>query len=677
MRSSGLLTFAVVAHGVEVSPIAKVISMLGELETKIIGEGETAQKTYSEFAEYCEERSRNVGFEIKTGKAQVEDLNAKIGEEAATISASETKIEELASSLQTDEADLKAATEIRTKEFEVFSQAEAELKETIDTLERAVGIIEKELKGGASMVQLKKATSVVEALEVMVKASGVSSADGQKLTALVQQSQQSDDDDSDYGAPDPEAYKSQSGGVLDVLNDLLEKATSQLDTTRNQETADAQNFEMLKQSLTDEIKFANKEMDATKKTKAAAQEGKATAEGDLEVTSKDLKEDIETLGGLHHDCVTKAEDFEAETKSRAEELKALATAKKIIKEAVSGAAFDEVSFLQFHSDTGTGISSRADLVNFEVVRFVRDLAKKQNSQALAQLASRMASTVRFNGGNQADIFAKIKGLIGDMIEKLEEDAKGDATQKAYCDKELAETRAKKEEKSTDIEKLTTKIDSASSNSKKLKEEVATLQKELAQLTRSQAEMDQVRAAEHSEFVANKDEMEKGLDGVKLALKVLNEYYSKQDKAHSASDGASSGIIGLLEVVESDFSKGLSEMISTEETSQSEYDSETKQNEISKAMKEQDVKYKSGEATGLDKSVAEMSSDKEGVQTELSAVLEYLASLEKQCIAKPESYSERRARREAEISGLKEAMSILDSETAFLQTNKNLRGVKKH
>jgi len=356
-------------------------------------------------------------------------------------------------------------------------------------------------------------------------------------------------------------------------------------------------------------------------------------------------------------------------------LKALATAKKIIKESVAGAAFYEVSLLQLHSDSG--IASGVDLVNFEVVRFVRDLAKKQNSQALAQLASRLTTTVRFSGGNQEDIFTKVKALITDMIEKLESDSKADATQKAYCDKELAESTAKKEEKSAEVEKLGTKIDSASANSKKLKEEVATLQRELTQLARGQAEMDQVRSAEHSEFVANKEEMEKGLEGVKLALKVLNEYYSKQDKAHSASSGASSGIIGLLEVCESDFSKGLSEMISTEETSQSEYDSESKQNEISKAMKEQDVKYKSAESTSLDKSVADMSSDREGVQTELDAVLEYLASLEKQCIAKPESYSDRRGRREAEISGLREALSILESETALLQTKGSLRGVRKH
>merc|ERR550514_57231 len=106
------------------------------------------------------------------------------------------------------------------------------------------------------------------------------------------------------------------------MNELLEKAQTQLETARATETKNVQNFEMLAQSLKDEIKFANKEMDATKKNKAAAEEGKATAEGDLQVTTKDLDEDIETLEGLHHDCMTKAEDYTAETNSRGEELKA-------------------------------------------------------------------------------------------------------------------------------------------------------------------------------------------------------------------------------------------------------------------------------------------------------------------------------------------------------------------
>lgn len=172
---------------------------------------------------------------------------------------------------------MKAATEIRNKEQAAFAEEEKDLVETIDTLERAVGIIEKEMKGGASMIQASG--SVVQALATMVKAQSLSSAEGAKLTALVQDKQESDDDDS--GAPQAAAYTSSSGGVVDTLNDLLEKAQTQLDTARAKEEADIQNFEMLSQSLTDEIKFANKEKDSAAKSKSESEEGKATAEGDL------------------------------------------------------------------------------------------------------------------------------------------------------------------------------------------------------------------------------------------------------------------------------------------------------------------------------------------------------------------------------------------------------------
>merc|ERR1719468_1149195 len=174
-------------------------------------------------------------------------------------------------------------------------------------------------------------------------------------------------------------------------------------------------------------------------------------------------------------------------------------------------------------------------------------------------------------------------------------------------------------------------------------------------------------------------MEAGIKGVQLALKVLRDYYAK-DKAHAADEGGGAGIIGLLEVVESDFSKGLLEMTSTEENAQATYDQETKDNEIEKTTKEQDIKYKSEEAAGLDKAAAEATSDRSGVQEELDAVNEYLKTLEKECVAQAETYEERKARFEAEISGLKEALRILESEAVLLQrssTHVFLRGVNRH
>merc|ERR1719335_1646071 len=148
------------------------------------------------------------------------------------------------------------------------------------------------------------------------------------------------------------------------------------------------------------------------------------------------------------------------------------------------------------------------------------------------------------GGHRAgsaDPFAKVKGLISDMIEKLLAEAEADATEKAYCDKEMAETEAKKADKEAAIEKLSTQIDSMTAKSAKLKSEVAELQKELAALAKTQAEADKIRAEEKAVYDTNSAEMKKGIEGVKLALKVLREYYAK-DKSHSAAEGAGDGII---------------------------------------------------------------------------------------------------------------------------------------
>merc|ERR1719382_1880907 len=140
-----------------------------------------------------------------------------------------------------------------------------------------------------------------------------------------------------------------------------------------------------------------------------------------------------------------------------------------------------------------------------------------------------------------DPFAKVKGLIANMIDTLEKEAAADAEHKAFCDKELGENEAKEADKIAEMEKLTTKIDQWSARSAQLKEEVATLEKELAALAKSQQTMDKIRGDEKALYDKNRPELEKGLEGVKLALKILRDYYASDGKAHSAAEGASSGI----------------------------------------------------------------------------------------------------------------------------------------
>merc|ERR1740121_2784558 len=108
-------------------------------------------------------------------------------------------------------------------------------------------------------------------------------------------------------------------------------------------------------------------------------------------------------------------------------------------------------------------------------------------------------------------------------------------------------------------------------SAEVKSEVAALQKALADLAAAQAEMTKLRGEEKDAFVSGKADMEQGIEGVREALRILNEYYGADGKAHAAAEGAGHGIIGLLEVIESDFSQGLAGMVATEQAAAAAYD----------------------------------------------------------------------------------------------------------
>lgn len=655
-------------------PLNTVVTMLSDLQAKTDKAGKESAAEYSEFAEWCTDRTRQLGFEIKTGTSQVEELTAAVGAEESTIESLSTKIDELAGDISANQDKLDKATAIRKKEQKDFGAEEKELVETIDMLTRAASILERNMQGGASMVQLKNANSVAQALTVMLQASLIDTNDATKLSAFVQSAQSSDEDDSEAGAPAAAGYESKTGGLVDTIQDLQDKAEAQLADVRKTEATALNNFELLKQSLDDEIKFGKKDMDRAKKGRAGSAEKKSVAEGDLQATSKELGEDKKAKETVRQDCLERAEAQEAEQKSRSEELKALGAAKKVILEIRDGGDKAE-SFLQLsRARTSTMVSSARG----NAVRIVRGLGMKYHSSALMQLASRMNGVTQISGG--ADPFAKVKGMISDMLSKLEAAAEADATKKAYCDKEMSETKAKKDDKTDDVTELTTKIEQAKAKSSKLKEEVAALEADLSKLTKAQAEMDKIRQEEKTIYEDHKAGAETAIAGIQKAIKVLSDYYGQGEKAHDAGDGAAAGIIGLLESTESSTSKFLAEINADEEAAAAEYNTVSKENEIEKTTMEQDVKYKVKESKELDKSSAEMGTDLTSVKDQLAAVVEYLTKIEQECVAKAESYEVRAERRANELAGLKQALQILEEESALVQrstSHRTLRGVQRH
>lgn len=669
------------AAAVSSNPLGATIALLDDLAAKLKAEAAVAEKTAAEYAKWCKSKITDTGFDITTGEALKEDLEATIGKTTANIAVESSKIDELAGSISEDDAELKSAEAARASEVSTFKASEAELVESIDVLSRASIILGREMsKNPAALVQVSSGNveAMVKSLTAIIDAASFPSGDQKKLVALVQAQQESNtDDDDEVGAPVAAAYKTHSTNILDVLEDLKEKAEGELSDLRKAEVNANHNFDMLKLALTDSIAADDKLLAKSKAEKSSFSEQKAIAEGDLAQTVKSLEEDKVTKASTETTCAEVAADHAASMEGRKAELAAIAEATKILSETTAGAVGQTYSFFQESSQ----LHSHSALANVEIVNLVKKLAKQHHSQALAQLASRISTVFRYGTQGGEDPFVKVKGLISDLIAKLQAEAGAEASEKAFCDEEQAKTDTKKSELDADIASLTSKIDTTSAKSTKLKAQVKALQADLATMAASQAEATKIRQEANAAYVTAKADLELGLKGVRQAMSVLSEYYSsaafvQQPSApvsYSKSTGAGKGILDILDQVESDFAKNLATEEAAEADAAAAYEKGTQEFEISKATKTQDVKYLTQEYTGLDKTIAETSADKETMTTELMAVQEYDAKLKDRCVTKPETYESRKGRREAEIAGLKEALQILETETAFTQRAK--RGFK--
>jgi len=451
--------------------------------------------------------------------------------------------------------------------------------------------------------------------------------------------------------------------ILDVLEGLLEKAQAQLQGTRNTETKSRHSFNLFKASLERKLEVGTKDMNDVKKAKAGVGQIRAQAEGNLDMVKKDLAEDKKALGELHRECMNRAQDFEDETKARNDEVQALATAKKILTEMTGGAEkktydeFAQVSFMQTHSEKSPSMKA---------IDAVKQLGQAQKMPTLIQMANKMQAVVRNSMVAGQDPFKRVRSMVSSMLNKLNKQMEDEAGQKEYCDKEMGESKKNKELKEGEVEKLTTRIDTQSSDSMNLKEQVAELQKELVANQKTQKEMNKMRQGEHGLFKKTRPQLEMGLSGVKKALKVLREYYSQDEdseKSSGANQGGGVGVINMLEVVESDFSKNIAALLEEEETAQKAYEEQSSENARAKALKEQAAISKTREAKSLDKATSESSTDRDGVQSELDAVNEYFAKIQQECVAKAEPHEERRKRQQETLKGLKDAAETLAASDA--------------
>merc|ERR1719355_289559 len=609
-------------------------------------------KDFEEYAKFCDDESVEKDYAIKDSTEQVETLTATITDATGGIASATAAVQDLSTKISDTESELSTASALRKQENESFKKTEGELLTTVGELTGATTALKKslalvQLRGGRVGQQERDAlAAVIAGLGQIVEASFVAPEQRRKIQALLEERADAEEQF------EFRAHSLDSNAIVETLTEMEDKASESLTDARKREGEAAQAHALLKQGLESETAGMKEELSENTNRKASLGEKLAGAQGDLAITQKSLTEDTAYLKDLKRDCQTRAREFEVEVKDNNAELTALGKAKAILLKKFAlvqtTAKVQALSKIQARDDEDS--KSRA-------LRSIEQLGRKLHSTALVSLAYRAAS----------DPFGKIRSMIEDMIAKLLQEAAEEATQKAFCDTEIGESTKSKDEKQGKLDKVNARLEKAASTVATLTDEVSVLSKEVADSDAALATATALREKEKATFVLVEKDLSESQEACAAATEVLREYYEgasllqtgQKAKGQTDEQGDGSGILGMLEVAESDFAAGLAEARTVEEAAQADFDKLKGEAKMLKATKTMEIKGKQSEIGSLKTSMGDLGSDKEGLTGELGAVLAYLDKLKPQCETKVPSYAERKAAREAEIEGLKNGLEILE------------------
>jgi len=265
-------------------------------------------------------------------------------------------------------------------------------------------------------------------------------------------------------------------------------------------------------------------------------------------------------------------------------------------------------------------------------------------------------------------FDKVIGMIKGLLSKLKEEAAAEAEHKAWCDGQLKANKLKREKKTTKVNKLTATVDALTETIARMGEKIATLSQQQAELTKAMAEATAQRQAEKATNSDTMKDAAAGEDAIKQALVILREFYASQASflqqvpemaAYKGMQSAKGGVVGMLEVISSDFARLFADTKAAEHSAANEYNGFMNDGKASNKAKH-DLEVK----TSLQKDQKEFDKsqtrkDLVATQEELNKALSYKQYLKPVCLEVHVSYEERVSRRKEELAALKEAYTILD------------------
>jgi prefoldin subunit 5 len=578
----------------KVTPVQKVIQLMNGMLEKGKKEKHDEQVQFAAYKQFCDDTSVEKKRAIEEANQRIDVLKADIQKYTADAAQLTKEIAELDEDISIWTGDIKAATKVREIEKADYDAMHKDYSESVDALQRAIAVLKKQAydRKQASFVQVSELRSLSlippeakKAIDLFLMQSGVQEPEGLAVSA-----------------PEANAYEFQSSGVIEMLEKLLDKFIDERTTLEKEEMNSKHAYDMLMQDLKAQIAQATQDRDEKAETKAKKLQAKADATGDLKDTTTTRDADVKYLTDLTAECEQKASDFESRQQLRADEIVAIEKAIEIISSgAVSGNAEKHLptlvqtskSFSQLRADLSTQTQAR-------VAQYLSSRAKILNSRVLSTIAARVA----------ADPFKKVKKMIKDLIVRLMEEANEEAEHKGWCDTELSTNEQTRKEKTEAVETLHAEIDQLEASIAKLTEDIADLTKAVAELDAAMATATKLRTEEKAKNTETIADSQEAQTAVAQALTVLKEFYAKAgeataflqkpeifDSPYKGMQSENGGVVGMLEVIESDFARLESDTKASEATSQKEYDEFMTDSKVDKSEKSTDIEHKTAKKTG--------------------------------------------------------------------------------
>jgi DNA repair exonuclease SbcCD ATPase subunit len=451
-----------------------------------------------------------------------------------------------------------------------------------------------------------------------------------------------------------------------MLTKLGTKFEDERTELEKEETNARHAFEMLSQDLKAQIDQATQARTEKAEAKAKALQAAADAKGDLQDTTTTRDDDSKYLSDLTATCEQKSAAFAERQQLRADEIAAVEKAIEILSSgAVSGASEKHLPQLVQMKTALAQLRAEAQNPNqLRVAAYLREQGSKINSRVLSALAMRVSE----------DPFKKVKKMIKDLIVKLMEEANEEAEHKGWCDTELSTNEQTRKEKTEAVETLHAEIDELEASIAQLTEQITELTKAVAELDAAVAKATSIREEEKAKNTVTIKDSQDAQTAVAQALSVLKDFYAKAaeatslvqepevfDEPYKGMGSENGGVVGMIEVIQSDFARLESETSAAEAEAQKQYDEFMTDSSVDKAQKTKDIEHKSSKKQNQEQSLQEKKTDLDGTQKELDAALAYYEKLKPSCVDAGVSYEDRVARRKEEIESLQEALRILNGE----------------